>query len=489
MARPFDWFKNFLDPLTVAGNAQTWPPTPKLAADWKRSQEFQRRFKNKKEEMIAYAPMFSSTAYGQEIFTPLAVGREVCLFSADMLFSAPPKITYDKNPDKLDEILKENKLNSRAIEMAGIVAAEGRGALRIIRDPAISDVPLITHVHNDQLIWQESHGAFVRGGSVVIEREKATGYTGGSGVIYRLIEHHTRGLVERRLYRGTATTLGSRVDLKEFDEFATLQERENTGVDKPTLVRWDNVPGGYSDMEGAEAVLDAINIEVTRGMEKSDKSRPIRFADGALFDEAGNADLGGVIPLRRGKLLDLEETPEKLFGVIQPDFASDAQISWLEWLIDGSLTTMGYSKASYGRDQGGSADSGKALRIRQSRTLLKKAGKDLMVTDSWVTAIAIALAMELSGESVSEHEPTFELGDGLPRDALEDAQEAAAWGDSISLEERVRLRRPDYTDEQVDEEIARIEKRQRIATTPRVPTLNLGGLRTGADAATNGGGS
>ena len=71
---------------------------------------------------------------------------------------------------------------------------------------------------------------------------------------------------------------------------------------------------------------------------------------------------------------------------------------------------MGYSKASYGRDEGGSADSGKALRLRQARTLLKKAGKDRMASEAIRNALAVALAWEDGGSTVADYRPEVQVG-------------------------------------------------------------------------------
>jgi hypothetical protein len=337
----------------------------------------------------------------------------------------------------------------------------------------VADVPLITHVHEDEIIWDERHGSFVVGGAVIIERQP-TLQTGTTADVYRLVEEHTRGAVSRRLHKGTYSTLGSVVPMDTLPEFAGLPEEEETGLDVPTLIRWDNVSGGYSDLAGAEAVLDRIDAEVSYGSEKSEKSRPISFADASLFDSRGVADLSGVIPIRKGRLRQLEDSEDtnKLAGTIQPDFQSAETIAWIDFLVDSALMFMGYSKASYGRDQGGSADSGKALRLRQARTLLKKAGKDRMAVEAITNALAVAMAWQEgsgSDRKVADYRVEMTLGDGLPVDTMEDAQEAALWrgAEAISVEEMVRSRRPEWDEDAVDEEVARIK--DEAPAPPAVP--------------------
>jgi hypothetical protein len=453
--------ERLLSPLARAEMSRTWPP-PAHTETWERAQDNLRRYHNDREARLAYATEFSRTAYGRRIYTPLAVAREVCNFSAEMLFSAEPEITFEDDEDLLERVQDVNGLASKLVARAAKVAAQGRGGFRVITDSRVSEegVPLLAHVHEHEVIWDEAHDDWVVGGAVIIERQPTTA-AGLSTDVYRLVEEHVKGGVSRRLYRGTTTLLGNPVAMDTLDEFAGLPEEEDTGLDQPTLIRWDNVSGGYSDLAGATAVLDRIDAEVSYGAEKSEKSRPISFAPASMFDSSGRVDLSGIIPVRDTRLRELgADDAMKNYGTIQPDFLAAETIAWIDFLIDSALLTMGYSKASYGRDQGGSADSGKALRLRQARTLLKKAGKDRMASEALRNALAVAMAWEDSGTKVADYRPEIELGDGLPRDTMEEAQEVAQWNaaGAISVEEMVRTRRPDWDEEQIDEEVARIEE-------------------------------
>jgi hypothetical protein len=75
------------------------------------------------------------------------------------------------------------------------------------------------------------------------------------------------------------------------------------------------------------------------------------------------------------------------------------------------------------------------------------------------------MAWEDRGRKVADYRTEIELGDGLPRDTMEDAQEATQWNStgSISLEDLVRMRRPDYDDEAVQEELERIQAQKQRA--------------------------
>lgn len=473
-----DRLQGMLETFQQAAHGRpTWPPAG-AKERWEKIEAYRRYFVNDRAAMLQYAPEFNRSDEGKDIFTPVAVAREVCRLSADLLFSAEPSVTFESNANLLEEVQEANGLAARLTAIAESVAVEGRGGLRVIRDDEVSEVPLITHVNEDKILWDERHGAFVIGGAVIAERP-----AGRAGqVVFRMVEEHTAGYIERRLFRGKSHLLGVEVPLNTLDEFKDLDSEEETGLDKPTLIRWDNVSGGRSDIEAQETILDAINAEYSYGREKSRKSRPVTFADASLADDKGNVDLSGVRLVRRGNLARaMGEEPKNLTETVQPDFKSDEVIAWIDFLIDSSLLFMGYSKASYGRDQGGSADSGKALKLRQARTLLKKAGKDRMAKEALKNAYAIAMCWQDGGSTIADYRPEIELGDGMPRDQIEDATEAGLWksAEAISLEEIIRLRRPDWSDKQVDEEVAKIEGEK--PAPPSVPNFGAPVLSLNGD--------
>lgn len=452
-----DKFRGVMETFQEAAfGSPNWPPAG-AKERWEKVEEFRRYAENNRDKLLPYATAFSRSLEGRDLFTPVGVAQEVCRFSADLLFSAEPVITHEQQTDLLERIEDASApLLSSLVDIAEKIAAEGRGGLRVIRDSDISDDPIITHVCEDQIIWKEKHGHYVTGGIVVVEKKPDL-----RGVeVFRLLEDHSPGKIERALFRGTAQMLGSKVALSTFKDFKDLPDAEITGLDTPTLVRWDNVSGGRSDLAGQIPLLDKINEEFSRGIDKSRKSTPVTFAARELADEGGNLDLWGIILTGAGNMTSaLGEDPSKTVETVQPDFKSAEIIAWIDFLIDSSLMFMGYSKASYGRDQGGSADSGKALRLRQARTLLRKAGKDRNAREAISEALGVAMAWAASKKEVEPYEPDIKFGDGLPRDETEEAQEAVQWTNSgaISLEELIRKRRPDWDQEQIDEEIDRIE--------------------------------
>lgn len=501
----------------------TWPPKElekrKAVLD-----AYRMRFENDEAKLIQHTPYLSSSPERQKTFTPVPFAREVARYSASLLFSEQPAIRFPAKPaeveedeetpedpreDLLERVLRANALEPFLQETGEKIASEGRGALRIVRDETVSDEPLITFVPDDRVLWDTRHGRFVRGGAVFFEYE--TGDHGQS--VYRLFENHEPGRISRALFKGAKNTLGNEVDL--YTRFASetgpyvgrgpedavavneeriyalsdlegLEREEETGLDKPTLVRWDNVPGGHSDIKGLSVLQDRINEAVSGGVDKERKSRPLTFADPSLADGAGAVDLSGVIFSRSGEAniaRAMGEEPKQYAEVVQPEFRQSEQTDWFWFLWEVSVMHAGYSPSSWAKGaDGGTAESGRALRIKLTKTLTTRSGKERMAKEAIRTALAAALAWadgNGSPRKIADFRPEIELGDGLPVDPAEDAAEAVQWraAEGISTEDVVRMRRPDLDDDAVREEAARIKEEEpaqpSVPTTSRLPDVTL----------------
>ncbi len=443
---------------TGGSGFQDWPPAS-VKERWLKIEHYRRRFDNDAKELFRYNPDLSGSTDQARIYTPVPLAREIARLSSALLFSEAPKITHDSYQESLETLLEANGMDPFLQSSGEKVAIEGRGAFRVIRDETVSDEPLITYVHEDQLLWTEKHGRFVQGGTVVIERDL------GQGQVYRLLEEHVVGEVVRRLFRGDIYRLGTEVPLNgeeaktKVPEFADLEADEVTGLDVPTLIRWDNVPGGHSDIAGIETLLDRLDEAESLLLDKGRKSVPIVFADESMVDAQGNAvSFPGVVFLQTPGVMQ-EGGMNQAVVTIQPGFDTTPHLEWIGHLLETSLMHSGYSLASYGLDQGGSADSGKALKLRQSRTLLTKAGKDRMAKEAIVNALAIALAWKEGASEVKDYRPDVVLGDGLPEDEIEDSSVIVSLDSAgaISLGEKVRRANPGWDQDRIDEEVAAIE--------------------------------
>lgn len=449
---------------------QTWPPQV-VSPDWLEIEGYRRRYKNDRAEMLQHTPEINRNQHRAELFTPVPLARDIARISSQLLFSETPQFVEEKQQEDLDELVRENMLPSMLADAGERVAVEGYGALRIVRDDeTLPGIPIITYVPGDQVIWDIRHGRFVRGGIAVTTRSEERV---GDRRVWRLLEHHEPGRVTRELYEGRDTQLGRKVKLGDYKEFEGLADEEDTLPGVVTLVRWANTPNATSDIAGLDALLDSVNEGVTIGRDKMRKSVPKVFADRSLADERGNVDLEGVI-LTGGSNISqpLGESAVKTVETSQPGLEAEAHIAYIRHIVDMTLEQAGYSRATWGRDEGGSADSGKALKLRQTRTLMTRSGKESMAKDSIQKATAIALAW-MRGGKPADYTIEVSLGDGLPDDTFETAQEIAVLtgAEAISTEEKVRMRHPDKDDEAVEEEAKKIRE-ENSGPQPRVPELD-----------------
>lgn len=449
----------------------TWPPQA-VAPDWLEIEGYRRRYKNDRAEILQHTPEINRNQHRAELFTPVPLARDIARISSQLLFSETPQFVEEKQQEDLDELVRENMLPSMLADAGERVAVEGYGALRIVRDDeTLPGIPIITYVPGDQVIWDIRHGRFVRGGIAVTTRSEERV---GDRRVWRLLEHHEPGRVTRELYEGRDTQLGRKVKLGDYKEFEGLADEEETLPGVVTLVRWANTPNATSDIAGLDALLDSVNEGVTIGRDKMRKSVPKVFADRSLADERGNVDLEGVI-LTGGSNISqpLGESAVKTVETSQPGLEAEAHIAYIRHIVDMTLEQAGYSRATWGRDEGGSADSGKALKLRQTRTLMTRSGKESMAKDSIQKATAIALAW-MRGGKPADYTIEVSLGDGLPDDTFETAQEIAVLtgAEAISTEEKVRMRHPDKDDEAVEEEAKKIRE-ENSGPQQRVPELDV----------------
>jgi hypothetical protein len=430
-----------------------WPPES-AAARFEKIRDYRRRYTADAGELFSYRTDLHiredprATADKAATFTPVPLARDLARYSAQLLFSESPKVTVEGDVEQaaLDALSESNALPAFLHDAADNIASEGSGGLRVIQDDDVNQGrPILSYEPADTLLWRTHYGRFTEGGVVVLTRER-------DGAVYRLLEDHSPGLITRLLYKGSLSRLGQSVGLSSLPEFRDLRDQVRTGLSRPTLIRWDNVPGGASDQAGIEALLDELDTGESIGREKLEASKALKFVNRRLADEQGGVDLSGVILLDTN--MNPVETPASLAEIVQPSMQADDHVTYLNHVRELAVTMAGYSLASWGLDHGGSADSGKALKLRQSRTLLTRAGKERMAVGAIGEALSVALEMVTGGVNTV----SVELGDGLPVDTLEQAQEldTLAGAGLISKAEAVKRLHPEWDEAQVEEEIANL---------------------------------
>lgn len=476
-----DWLKPVLS--VGSGEADGRPldfPPAHLKREWDAVEGYDRRYENDRAELLKRdAEYRHATDAKKALFTPVPLAAEIARLSSQLLFSAEPKLVNERHEKLIERVVDANDIGEFFLDSGERVAVHGYGGLRVIRDEGVADEPLVTHVPANRCIFRTRHGRFVTGGYVVVERRPDP----FADLVYRLVEDHKPGRIERALYKGNRTSLGSTVAHASWlEEFSGLPESTDTRMEAPTLYRWNNVPGGWSDLARLDSLFDRLNEAESTGVDKLRKSAPVVFADRKLADRQGVVDLQGVI-LTGGSTLpgSLDQGLAKTVETAIRNMDAEGHKAYVSHLRDSILMYAGYSLASYGLDTGSSgADSGRALRLRQARTLLTKAGKERSARTAITKAFAAACCWAESGRDPRDYRPELQLGDGLPRDPVEDSQVIGVkrGAEVVSLEQAIRELHPEWPQKQIDAEAERLEEERKNSAPPPV---SLGGGFPGRD--------
>lgn len=399
-----------------------WPPD-EVAPRWSRVSEYRRYYGADSEVLFQHRPDLHAAGGDSQLFTPVPIAAEIAAFSAALLFGEPPTLTARENNDQaaLDVLVRNNRFDELLTVAAEYVAVEGAGGLRVSLDDGLPGGVVLDYVPGDRIVWRERFGRFTSGGIVCLEiRER--------NHTYRLLEDHAVGRVTRRLFRGNATRLGDAVALTEGpEEWRRLKPETNTTLlDRTTLTKWENRPGGASDLAGVLPLIDAHNDASTLLRDKSAASVPVMAGHESVLDENGEFHAWRGILLRTpDELVPSSLVPaDKLVQVLQADFPAAPMVQYLDVLRTQVLTAAGYSPESFtGDGTGGRADTGRALALRQTRTSHTRNAKARMSERAISEAVGVALALFLGRPLAEPLMPSVGLVDTVAAVAEDVAEE------------------------------------------------------------------
>ena len=412
---------------------------------------------------------------------PLA--GDVAATSADLLFSRQPAITAESrgNQAALEQLMNDGT-HATLLEAAELDSALGGVFLRVVWDSEISDRPWIDKVPADAAV---PHFAYNRLKAVTFWRILSDS---GNEVV-RHLETHIPGQnrIVHGVYAGDQGDIGRACPLTDFPETAQFAQYLTAGnsieiPDQPrdasTVVYIPNMkpnriwrdlgpqaePLGRSDYSGAETLLDALDEAMTSWM------RDVQLAKSRLIVPNGYLDNIG---RGKGAVWDPDRTvysPVQAMtsGSVSNDIkASQFAIRYLEHqktcqeLISQIVRRAGYSVGDFGEDDSGVALTATEIEARERRSLITRDKKVLY----WRPALRDILygwTSVMSGmfgdTTVTPERPAADWGEIVLPDKLEMAQTVAALAaaEAVSKQTAVQMVHPDWTPDQVDEEVERI---------------------------------
>lgn len=397
--------------------------------------------------------------------------------SADLLFAQPPTVRIDdpdRDPDtqqRLDTLLGEDTM-TLLTEAAEVASALGGVYLRAGWDRDVSpDRPVPSVVHPDAAVPTFRWGQLVE---VTFHRVVDDDGT----TVVRHLEHHAPGRVEHALYVGDRDRLGRRVPLTEHPategyapDLAGDGQSIPTGIDgldvvyvpnvRPTR-RWRNDPVaaslGRSDLDGVEPLMDALDETYTAWMRDIRLAKARLLVPSAYLDNHGRGE-GASFDADREVFTPLDMLVKDGSGITANQFAirheehrATAQ-EWWEMIVRGA----GYSAQTFGLS-GEVAMTATESNAKERRTNLTRGKK----VRHWRTGLArfaealLGIDRAQFGSRVEPQRPGVEFPPATVETARERAETTRLLhdADAASIETRVRMVHPDWSDEQVSNEVA-----------------------------------
>jgi A118 family predicted phage portal protein len=411
--------------------------------------------------------------------------------------AAPQKKTMtsaEKVEKRLIEILNRGQARSRLVEAGETAAAIGGVYIYPAWDKDMFDIPIIAVAQTDMAVPTWRWGFLT---AVTFHRIIDT----SDGQVWRHVEVHEvegtgdsrKAVVLHGLYKGNASHLGQEVALTAHDETAMLPPRvelpfKELDVQYIPNIRpnrlWRASGHGVADIQGSETLLDAIDETYASWM------RDVRLSKARI-----------IVP-RDYLRSDLDNEGNPTFDVdqevyttmeMEPAMNSDARamlahqfaIRYMEHrstareFIERVVSNAGYAPASLGQatDSAGVARTGAALRVSEHKSVLtqrRKAAHWKSSLEMLCRHLLLIDKEEFGGDiPIPEKDlwPSVEMSDSIIDQPLELAQTALALktAESASIETRVKIIHPDWSDSEVASEVARIQDESAVTASLSAP--------------------
>ncbi len=399
-----------------------------------------------------------------------------------------PQTPEDKSEERLLEMVEQGGVYSRLVEAAESAAAIGGIYIYPVWDKDLRDFPIMAIAQPDMAVPEFKHGFLT---AVTFHRIiQAEGNT-----VKRLLERHEvegtgdsrKAVVLTAVYEGTPDRLGVLSQIGAGDTWSGTPPEPRVELPfkeldveyipnmKPNRL-WRAEHHGVPDIQGSETLLDALDEVYASWM------RDIRLAKARIL--VPREYLRPDVSKDGQPVFDLDQ--EIYVGMdMEPGMTQDSrsmlahqfEIRYMEHretareLMDRIVSNAGYSPASIGHSsETGERATGTALRVSEHKTLLTLRRKGSW----WKPALENVLyRMQLIDEEIFKSgvepiRPTVDISDSIIDNPLELAQTALALNTALaaSIETRVRIVNPDWSEAEVNAEVARIKDEEAASKPP-----------------------
>ncbi len=435
---------------------------------------------------------WSTGRRAEQVFIADPMPRRISAAFSSLVFGREPEFeaAVSKDQRRLDDLVKENNFRSELGRAARTNSSEGEVWWRIYVDPDVAMHPLLewhsrTSVYPLWRGWRLLAVAFVSRltdiDNYAYRHFEVHEYTPGEGgrvenVLYR--EQVSR--VDAALEQGDSRkrSLGERVPLTSHPETENLMDEWAHGLNGMLAGRVANMIDtdptiGISDYRDPEDFLLELSVAASIGranLELTARRRAI-VPESEVDAEAGAVDVGEQVYVEKGVDRDLGESTGgsgSRFKVLEYSFDAEALIAYKREVERTALNRVGIDAQYAGIDPAqGQADTGVALRIKLIPSI-GAADERGAEWDQYLPRILSlmqqvdALPMELRGFARpwgdATEQPSVDRGNTLPEDRMEatDRRASAVAASIMSRRTAIEEDHPDWTPQQVDEELDRI---------------------------------
>jgi Phage portal protein, SPP1 Gp6-like len=410
------------------------------------------------------------------------LGERISQAFSDLLFGEDPewKAGDEADEEQLTALVKENDFASELRSAVVDASSEGEIWWRCYVDPDESEFPMVEFVSRLDVI-PLFHGRKLAAAAfisvlftqeILLDKQRVVQF-------WRHITIDTDGETRNLLFKGQMGELGVRVPLDTQPETADLPDEWKSGLPFMLSGRVLNKRGrdkrlGISDYQGIKDQLLDLNeaaVIMAENARMSGKSRMIVPAN--AVDSEGKVDLGADVIVDEGvESFDAGSGARGgPYAVLEYTFQAEQLIAYQNHLIAVAQTRVGLASQFMGGSRSGSegsATSGTALRTRFIPTVLAASGKG-RYWDAAMPKILLALqqldAMDAGSGGCGHHwvspnePPMIERSSVLPEDPSEavDLRVTSVAGEVESVEAAIRKLNPEFSDEQVEEELGKIQ--------------------------------
>lgn len=416
------------------------------------------------------------------------IAADIAELSANLLWSDIPTVTVDTDSadgapalvattDQIKRYL-DDRGHASMREGAEIAAALSGVYVRVVWDLSLRPRPWMDILGPDAVVPEWKWG-MLAAATVWRELEPLNGNT----EVWRLLERHEPGSIGYGLYRGDADTLGMMMALDDHPETQELIGQVNgdgvveTGIDRLLVSympnvgpnrQWDHIPEakafGRSDFAGIESLMGSLDEAWTSWMRDLRLGKARIMLPQSMLEVEGPGG-GGLFDLDREVFVQLNMLDDgagaSSLAMNQFNIRVDEHERTVAALRHQILSAAGYSAQSLG-DEGTVAVTATEVAARERQSLTTRGLKILYQRPALLEVLTTMLYVDVTHCGAKGVDPTVELTASWPQAVQPDPESTARTlsyletAKAISTWMKVKTLHPEWDDEDVAEEVARI---------------------------------